>query len=255
MWWRFTILAIVISAVGCGRLGFADHLDGGGAQCLPPSGHDEDGDGIDDACDVCPHRADPDQRDTDRDGVGDACDPNPLTPGDSIAFFDAFVSQHAEWMDPASMVISNDQLIAGADIKFALVAPPGHDLYQYKAHLEGPTAIAHQVVLGIDASSGGEYFCELFDGVTPNFSWTYTFDQSSYSDLGQVSVTGPMTNGDVTMTLAHAPPEMTCQSVWPGATPINASIPSGLGPARLAVMQFNGVSARVDYFVQIHTAP
>jgi hypothetical protein len=41
-------------------------------------GHDEDGDGIDDACDTCPTVPDPGQLDTDGDGLGDACE----APGD-----------------------------------------------------------------------------------------------------------------------------------------------------------------------------
>jgi hypothetical protein len=44
----------------------------------PPLG-DDDGDGIADGIDVCPHRADPLQLDGDEDGVGDACD---VCPGD-----------------------------------------------------------------------------------------------------------------------------------------------------------------------------
>src|SRR4051794_12570937 len=47
------------------------------APCPGGATHDEDGDGRPDACDVCPHVADPDQGDSDGDGVGNACDPGP----------------------------------------------------------------------------------------------------------------------------------------------------------------------------------
>lgn len=39
---------------------------------------DTDGDGIDDACDICPQAADPQQADSDMDGIGDACDVCPM---------------------------------------------------------------------------------------------------------------------------------------------------------------------------------
>jgi len=40
----------------------------------PSSGTDSDGDGIEDACDLCPNVSDPGQDDSDGDGLGDACD-------------------------------------------------------------------------------------------------------------------------------------------------------------------------------------
>lgn len=43
------------------------------ATCTPV-GHDEDGDGTDDACDTCPTLPDPGQDDADGDGLGDACE-------------------------------------------------------------------------------------------------------------------------------------------------------------------------------------
>src|SRR5262249_52189049 len=41
---------------------------------------DDDGDGIGNACDVCPEMGSADQRDTDHDGVGDSCDNCPTVP-------------------------------------------------------------------------------------------------------------------------------------------------------------------------------
>jgi hypothetical protein len=100
----------------CGRMGFDPIAtgDGGATPGDTPrdtagdtsmskceeTGHDEDADGIDDACDQCPHVADPTQPDADGDGVGDACDPSGAT-SERIVFFDPFTSPAplAAWVD------------------------------------------------------------------------------------------------------------------------------------------------------------
>jgi hypothetical protein len=106
---RFSLAALGLLA-GCLREtlpppdgGFADEDGAPGDGPAPidagldtgPSGHDEDGDGIDDAFDNCPHDANAMQRDQGEtnagraaDGVGDACDPDPDRPGNRILFFD-----------------------------------------------------------------------------------------------------------------------------------------------------------------------
>src|SRR5262245_15534882 len=88
MRWCFAIVAVT----GCGRFDFDASPD---ASPDAPA-HDEDGDGIADARDDCPHRPDPLQTDSDGDGVGDACDPDPTT-RESIAFFDPFTAPRSEW--------------------------------------------------------------------------------------------------------------------------------------------------------------
>jgi hypothetical protein len=85
-------LAVVVCLAGCGRFGFDDHAAAPDAK-LACAGHDEDGDGYGDACDVCPVDPDPDQADRDGDGVGDACDPFPDEPGDFLARFEPNVDE------------------------------------------------------------------------------------------------------------------------------------------------------------------
>jgi len=57
--------------------------------------HDEDGDGVPDGCDNCPHVANTNQAnvlDSAQDDVGDACDPRPNLPGDVLLRFDSFAT-------------------------------------------------------------------------------------------------------------------------------------------------------------------
>jgi hypothetical protein len=72
---------VVVLVVGCGRIDFATATPDGA-----PVGHDEDGDGVPDSIDVCPHLAGS-QIDSDGDGVGDDCDPEPMVPRQRIALF------------------------------------------------------------------------------------------------------------------------------------------------------------------------
>src|SRR5579883_331732 len=75
--------AVVVLAA-CGRVDFAPRPVDAPS---PVMGHDEDGDGVPDAIDVCPHIPDPAQLDRDGDGIGDACDPEPDVPRQHLALF------------------------------------------------------------------------------------------------------------------------------------------------------------------------
>lgn len=81
-------MAGLVLLAGCGRLGFepavdASPSDGSGLDG-PSASHDEDGDGVPDATDVCPHLTGS-QLDTDDDGVGDDCDWEPTNPRQHFA--------------------------------------------------------------------------------------------------------------------------------------------------------------------------
>lgn len=73
---------ILILAAACGRVGFEPHADA----AVVPIGHDEDGDGVGDLADVCPHIPGS-QGDMDDDGVGDDCDYEPTNPRQRIELF------------------------------------------------------------------------------------------------------------------------------------------------------------------------
>lgn len=100
------VLMMLALVAGCGRLEFtpASQADGGDdgpatdgassdglASCVMGADpHDEDADGVIDACDVCPGIADAAQLDRDGDTIGDVCDPRPDASGDVRVLFDPF---------------------------------------------------------------------------------------------------------------------------------------------------------------------
>ncbi len=62
------------------------------------SGHDEDGDGIDDNCDNCPSYYNPDQADANNDGIGDVCEyPDDHSLISEIVVFDPFLDDESSW--------------------------------------------------------------------------------------------------------------------------------------------------------------
>ena len=82
------------ACVGVGPDSDADGVDDNCDHCAAGPEHDEDRDGLMDACDNCPQFANADQVDTDSDGVGDLCDPD-ASP--SVVEFDPFTAEDPTW--------------------------------------------------------------------------------------------------------------------------------------------------------------
>jgi hypothetical protein len=228
---RFLLLLLA----ACGRIGFGEAPAPEAATCAAV-GHDEDLDGIDDACDVCPQLADAAQLDRDGDRVGDGCDPHPDEPRDQIAAFDPFTSQRPEWTFPGSQpTFTGDSMIGDArtrQFRADRAGVPTTDSYTFVLRIgdASPDPSAQkQVALYALESDDQVYYCDLDDNRSGTlWAQSFTYDGVAF-DAGETSeLTGPLANGDAIVTLDHDLPASTwsCTTSWPVTKPtLTSAIP------------------------------
>ena len=81
-----------------------------------PPPFDEDGDGVGDEVDNCPHVANPQQEDVGEmaagppDGVGDACDPEPARAGNRLVLFEGWHAAPSGWTASGIVSVEDDTL-------------------------------------------------------------------------------------------------------------------------------------------------
>lgn len=260
---------VVVAATGC-RYGFGDvPTTGDGA--ADAIAHDEDGDGIDDAVDDCPHVADPGQLDSDGDGVGDACDPNPMAAGDRIVFFDPFTGARPEWTwtgpAPAFAGDSADVTATAGRVTGSLAATPDqHDLYSYGGRIVAIGTGEKHLMLGLGevpffppgGPTAAYYYCEWCGGgvcgAPAFFAFTYTYDNATFTHATQGGAAA-LQPGPIELTFGQAPPGTSCALALGGTpSPLASTIPTGMTPSR-AGFAVIGLEVELDYFIQIHTGP
>jgi len=160
----------LLVVAGCGRLHFADHTDAAVAvaDVMPDTalatGHDEDGDGIPDAQDPCPHVAG-DTADADGDGVGDACDPNPSTPTEHWVMLATMQAGDTGFDDVTGFTQEADSIRIGGSVFPNVTLALANDRIDmgFDVHALVGTG-QHQVAYGVDATASPEYyFGELND--------------------------------------------------------------------------------------------
>jgi hypothetical protein len=250
------VLVAALSAAGCGRLGF-DGLAAGadaGARACVAVGHDDDGDGVDDACDFCPHIVD-DQADSDGDGVGDACDPEPTSARERIAFFDPFTTVRPEWRFSTPPAIAGetatfDARQFGIDASLDLV--PGRDYFEIAGRVTATASFGdHKVSLGVISDGEPEYFCEVYDPGDGDveLKYTLTLDGASFMGLASAALSREI-EGDVRLRMSHTPPSVACATDDGGPLSVEGGIPSQID-AQSIHLELVRVALEIDYFVHI----
>jgi hypothetical protein len=267
-----------VSAAACGRWGFGlsgddtatgdarsgdgSLRDGAGSDSsgfiCTPVGHDEDGDGIDDACDVCPHLADANQADGDGDRVGDACDPEPANPRQQIVMFDPFMTLDASWTNSGGTQGSDEIVLdargATSKVIYRAIAPT-HDLFIVGLVTGAADAGTHHVsIVTFPTTGNGDAYCEMYDtGASTMTQFTWTFDNSTYMHAGSQAWTNRLANGTGTFAYEVTSTAVACTSVWGGMTKAtgNAARPA-IADENFSIYSEN-LLTRVRWFIQIRT--
>ncbi|MBP9205694.1 MAG: hypothetical protein KBG28_17105 [Kofleriaceae bacterium] len=278
MWRVGPCLVLVLTLAGCGRFGFAtgtgDAPVGAAADgnspagdapamvCVAPVGNDDDEDGIDDACDGCPHLADGAQVDGDGDGVGDVCD---RSPGDDrVVRFDPFLSAALEerWsvVLGAWTVAASQARLDGAGGGLGRL---GH------AHAGGPiVAVARGAVVATGAGapvqlsiqlgqSGNEEadYCEVYGDPNQPRLKASVYDGVGFIERAAILLPA-LTPGPFALALIDdGAAGWRCQFVRPsGASEISSATPVAAG-RDLLYLQFAEVTVELASYGEVVPAP
>ena len=174
-------LVVLAGLAACGRLNF-DDVEG------TAIGHDEDGDGIGDRADPCPHVAG-DTADRDGDGVGDACDPYPDVPTETLVVFSTLQPGDHPFDAIDTLAQEADALHTSSNTGMSIFGTFGTVRIDVGFEIRGLVGAGqHQVASGIDGeASGAYYFVELNEnGALRNVSVVSYDSTNGYVMLGAV---------------------------------------------------------------------
>ncbi len=141
--------------------------------CL--SGHDEDGDGIDDNCDNCPSYYNPDQADANNDGIGNVCEyPTNHSLISEIVVFDPFVSNDGAWtVRSGDWIYGTNSMIGSAsavgDVVHDFMLPNAPYAVEATFYYDTPSTSADPDI------QAGVFFARYWDGQV--YAYDCVFDR------------------------------------------------------------------------------
>jgi hypothetical protein len=259
-----TAFVLALSLAACGRLGFGTEVPDAAdasvdaAVCVAPAGdNDDDGDGVADTCDTCPHVPGA-QLDSDGDGVGDECDPR-ATATESLARFEPFLAP-LDWMMNSAdrFVVGNSELASTTIGNVGWVGyldDPTNTEIAMRGRIDGIGSGTHQLSMqfALQQDDGAEY-CEVYSAPASTFKITRGVPPDTFVTLAGMTIP-PLVTGPFTMRYGHGPDGFRCSLTFGGVTYDLVSTES-FSPARdFIVLQFIDLDVTVESFAHIETTP
>lgn len=219
------------------------------------TGNDDDGDGSDDGCDVCPFGgAGAADVDGDGDGVGDGCDPSPG--GDRLAVFDPFTGDTLDprWRVTAGVALTNSRLefIGSGATAAGYLADPSRSAASFRGTLTRVgTSTERQISIQFgEATAPDADYCEVF-GTAPRFKLSRLtasgFEELAALDLAAVGA------GPVAMELRATATSISCTAIIPPSTqPVTLTVARPLAKAWTFIyMQMIDTDAAIDNYAEV----
>lgn len=248
-------LVVLVLVAAC-RVNFDDITDREGDN----GPHDEDGDGIDDFLDNCPHVAG-DASDVDGDGVGDWCDPEPTNPRQRWTLFDPLISGSGFSIVSGAWDETGDALHYGSISGFGQLRRElvfEHGVLEIAADIVSRDAetTQHQVTLAIlESPTQPYYYVEAYDPGGMGYAAVSKFNGAQFTPVAQVGLVGGVDPGVLRLQLAVSPPNprLHVLAEWPDERyTTNTNAADYTGGTRLDV-GVKGVVLELRYIAVIAT--
>ena len=220
-------VALVALVVACGRVDFQARMNDAAPMMSDAlTGHDEDGDGIPDIIDVCPHIPDPDQLDSDGDGIGDACDPEPNDPRQHLVRFATLqpgdqplgLAGTGTWTQGSDSIHFDGN--QDGDVSFPMPATNVRIAIGVEIEsLVGDVTTHHQIALGYDAETTPYYFVELDQQSSFQQADVVFYDGTTYNDAATTMLPDGVHVGSAMLQITMvggASPTAALDGGWPG---------------------------------------
>ena len=228
--------------MSCGSDSFC-HASSGEPSC---SAHDEDGDGVDDSVDVCPHIPGS-QADQDGDGIGDDCDPEPTIPNQHLLLFatmqpgDVQLTLTPAWSQELDAVHFDGSgataiQISGLPFQNVRVAI-GVDI----TAVLGPTS-QHQIALHAADVASAHDFVEINGEGSAGAVAISSFDGDTYSTVTSQDLTMGIHTGEVILQLTAVDGgTMQLDGGWEPLETYHLEAPSGFAPSTILHIDVNNL--------------